>query len=122
MPSISQLKQKFKTWHAVLGGIVTVFALYGGAASVGLDIPRWAWVSEVKAADRKIDLLQIRNERLYLDMMSRQYRDVQTKIFDYESKGIGIPRSLEIEEESLRTDIQDQKDYLMELERELRGR
>ena len=38
--------KRTKYW---LGFTAAVFALYAGAATIGLDLPRWAWISEHRA-------------------------------------------------------------------------
>jgi hypothetical protein len=41
--------------------ITSVFALYAGAAAIGLEMPRWAWISELRvvAGDVKSNRVQL---------------------------------------------------------------
>jgi len=45
-PKLPKFVTKLKTWIIVMGAITTTYA---GAALVGLEVPRWTWISEHQA-------------------------------------------------------------------------
>jgi len=45
-PKLPKFVTKLQTWLIVLTGI---FGVYAGAAAIGLEVPRWAWISELRA-------------------------------------------------------------------------
>jgi hypothetical protein len=103
---------KFNVTIAIIG---SVFGIYAGAASVGLDIPRWAWVSEVQASEAKIEDLQLRTEQVFLESLIRRQGDLITRISELEAQGIKVPKSLEYHLENLSDDVRAQKEIIQQL-------
>lgn len=73
MKLIPDYLKNVKAWGAVA---LMVFAIYGGAASVGLDIPRWTWFSEhqVQVAEVKKLRMYAKTEHLKLASASNNNR------------------------------------------------
>lgn len=109
--------RKAKPWHYALGVFITITSVYAGAATIGLEIPRPAWISEVQAAERKIDALSLRVENMQLSSLRRTWSDVVSRIAELEAKGVTVPSRLKIQEETIRIEMQEQKEYVNKLRR-----
>ncbi len=107
--------KRIKAWQAALGLFVTITSVYSGAAAIGLDIPRFAWITEVQAAERKVNSLELRIERLHHSALRRQWNDVVSRIAELEAKSITVPSRLKIMEEQLRGEMQEQNEYIKDL-------
>jgi len=112
----TSLLKKIKTWQATLAVFITITSLYSGASAIGLDLPRFAWISEVIAAEQKIESLQLRTERLQESSLIRAHADVLSRIAELEAKRISVPANLLAMEEMLRNDLLQQKQYVRDLE------
>ena len=99
----------------MLGVFITITSVYSGAAAIGLDIPRFAWVSEVQAAERAVGQLELRVERMHHSALRRQWNDVVSRIAELEAKGVQVPSRLKILEEQIREEMQEQKEYVDKL-------
>jgi hypothetical protein len=97
----------FTRANAFLTTLTVVFGLYAGAASVGLDIPRWAWVSEVRAAESKLSELRLQFEQMRVESLRRAQLDVVTRIAELEARGIEVPTSLRFQLQSLQRDLEN---------------
>jgi len=97
----------FTRANAFLTTLTVVFGLYAGAASVGLDIPRWAWVSEVRAAENKLGELRLQFEQMRVESLRRAQLDVVTRIAELEARKIDVPTSLRFQLQSLQRDLEN---------------
>lgn len=111
---------KIKAWQAVFAAFVTLTSAYSGASAIGLDLPRFVWISELRAAEQKTDSLVLRTERLHETSLLRAHADVLSRIAELEAKHIPVPANLLAMEEMLRDDLQRQKQYVRELENKTR--
>tara|TARA_R110000868_G_scaffold5466_11_gene32916 strand:- start:114 stop:452 length:339 start_codon:yes stop_codon:yes gene_type:complete len=101
--------------NVIIAIIIAVPGIWAAGASIGLDIPRWAWISEVHAAENKLNGIELRSERLYLDILRRNKTNTLSKMAELEAKGIQIPLIMKNQLEELQTDISDQKQYIIQL-------
>jgi len=107
--------QKINRWRVIGGVFVTIFSLYAGASAIGLNLPRPAWISEVHAAERKIDSVMLRMEQLQLESLRRSWNNVVSRIAELESKNVDVPNQLLIEEHDLSNQIDAQRKYIIEI-------
>ena len=49
---LKHMATSVKFW---LSFFLVITSTYGGAAAIGLDIPRWAWFSELRAVSDRVD-------------------------------------------------------------------
>ena len=110
-----ELLQKIKKWQIIAAFLVSLFGLYAGATSIGLNLPRPAWISEVHAAERLTNGVQIRMEQLHLESLRRSWNDVVSRIAELEAKGVAVPNKLLIQERDLSTQITSQREYVRDL-------
>ena len=101
--------------NTILAVVISIFALYGGAASIGLNVPRWAWISELKAAELTIDELRLRTEQLNLNMLRSSRSDVISRIAELEAKNIPVPQSFKTQLDDINEDISIQKQFIRKL-------
>ena len=104
-----------KKTNSILIILTGIFGLYAGAASIGLNIPRWAWISEVHAAENKINDLRLSFEQMRLDSLKRSQLDIISRIAELEAKGITPPSSLSFQLQSTQDEILIQTERLNKL-------
>ena len=107
---------------------VGLAGVYGAATKVGLDIPRWAWIAELRAAVTELDdkIIQIAStaEKNQIELIEQALRNwkAEARIIDREKKAAikqgeePSPRLLQDEEEAI-----DQIDKLKSRLRQIRG-
>ena len=67
MKNILEALKELKTWFGIL---IAIFAVYGSAASIGLDIPRWTWFSEHKVQVVKLNNLKKYSRKEHIKLAS----------------------------------------------------
>tara|TARA_Y100000310_G_C20704127_1_gene833245 strand:+ start:3174 stop:3602 length:429 start_codon:yes stop_codon:yes gene_type:complete len=114
--NVRTLARKLNTWQSILGFLTVVIGLYAAAPAIGLELPRFAWVSEVEASEEKIEQLHLRMERLHLNGLNMQWNDIVSRIAELEARSIVVPSKLSIMEELLRDEMINQRDYIREIQ------
>lgn len=108
--------KKIKLWHAAIGMFVALTSAYSGAAAIGLDLPRFAWLSELRKTEVKLNGVQLRMERLQAESLQRAWLDIAARIAELEAKKIKIPQLLKTQEEMVKLELQFQSNFVRELE------
>ncbi len=76
MNKIPNWAKSMKWWAAFVLG---VFALYGGAATIGLDIPRWTWISEHRALAGEVSKDRVELYKGQVEHLENRHTDVIIK-------------------------------------------
>ncbi len=76
MNKIPNWAKSIKWWAAF---VVGVFALYGGAATIGLDIPRWAWFTELQAVAAEVKENKVELYKGQVEHLENRHTDVIIK-------------------------------------------
>jgi len=112
---LNSFTQKATKLNVILTVIISIFAIYGGAASIGLNVPRWAWISELKAAELSISENKFRAEQLHLSLLRSDLRDTLSRIAELEAKQIVVPTALRVQLDEIQQDVIAQKKFLRDL-------
>ncbi len=64
---------RLQTWLIVLTG---VFGAYAGAAAIGLEVPRWAWISELRAVAGEVKTNRVQLYQGNVESLERRHTTV----------------------------------------------
>ena len=78
---------------SVCGVIAALGGAFVGAQSLGLELPRPAWSTEVAANTKKLHNLNVRTFQMIKQSIQRQYWTLQNRLEDKQDKGRSLSRS-----------------------------